>query len=266
MALFDWLVFFVALLFLGRGLEATSSGDAHPIYKACVEQCEKTGCIQDQCFNNCNFASDKRIAEGPWYLQEPFYLRWKEWDCRSDCRYHCMFSREEERQRIGDKPIKYHGKWPFRRLFGIQEPVSVALSTLNLALIFHGWLSFFILVYYKLPLRPNGKTYYEYTGLWHIYGILSMSSWFWSTVFHTRFEPCSSCDNSYRHITFLGNLGFIFRSTVTLEAVGGGRGVRYRDASRDYRFSALQGFGRCSCCMASHYCTSHIYMVEFYQR
>lgn len=67
-----------------------------------------------------------------------------------------------------------------------QEPVAVALSALNLAMQFHGWVSFFILVYYKLPLMPDKKTYYEYTGLWHIYGILSMNSWLWSAVFHSR--------------------------------------------------------------------------------
>ncbi|XP_073261651.1 uncharacterized protein [Populus alba] len=66
------------------------------------------------------------------------------------------------------------------------EPVSVALSALNLAIQFHGWVSFFILRYYKLQLTPSKKTYYEYTGLWPIYGILSMNSWFWSAVFHSR--------------------------------------------------------------------------------
>ncbi|KAH9647266.1 Post-GPI attachment to proteins factor 3 [Citrus sinensis] len=163
-----------------------SDGDADPIYKGCVEQCEKTGCVGDKCFQHCNFSSDGKPIDGPWYLQEPLYLRWKQWDCSSDCRYHCMLAREGEREKVGDKPVKYHGKWPFRRVYGIQEPVAVALSALNLSIQFHGWMSFFILLYYKLPLRPDKKTYYEYTGLWHIYGILAMNSWFWSAVFHSR--------------------------------------------------------------------------------
>ncbi|KAK6117587.1 hypothetical protein DH2020_048666 [Rehmannia glutinosa] len=104
----------------------------------------------------------------------------------SDCRYHCMLSREEERQKLGYKPHKYHGKWPFKRIHGIQEPVPVALSALNLAIQFHGWISFFILVNYKLPFRPNKKTYYEYTGLWHVYALFAMNAWFWSAVFHSR--------------------------------------------------------------------------------
>jgi hypothetical protein len=110
-----------------------------------------------------------------------------------------MLVREEERQKLGDKPVKYHGRWPFQRVYGIQEPVSVALSALNLAIQFQGWISFFILLHYKLPLLPNKKPYYEYTGLWHIYGLLAMNFWFWSAVFHSRHVEltekldCSSC-------------------------------------------------------------------------
>ena len=74
-----------------------------------------------------------------------------------------------------------------------QEPLSAALSAVNLLMHFTGWLSFFLLVNYKLPLRPQTKrTYYEYTSLWHIYAILSMNAWFWSTIFHTRYEIVQS--------------------------------------------------------------------------
>ncbi|KAK4431538.1 Post-GPI attachment to proteins factor 3 [Sesamum alatum] len=180
-----FVLFLVALLAFAGLLEA-SPGDADPVYRACVEQCEKTGCVGDKCFQHCNFSSEGNPIDGPWYLQEPLYLQWKQWDCRSDCRYHCMISREEERQKLGHKPVKYHGKWPFKRSYGIQEPVSVALSALNLAVHFQGWVSFFILVNYKLPFRPNKKTYYEYTGLWNIYAIFAMNAWFWSAVFHSR--------------------------------------------------------------------------------
>ncbi|KAF2598809.1 hypothetical protein F2Q68_00011979 [Brassica cretica] len=36
-----------------------------------------------------------------------------------------------------------------------QEPASVAFSVLSLAMHFHGWLSFFITLYYKLPLKQD---------------------------------------------------------------------------------------------------------------
>ncbi|KAK4777284.1 hypothetical protein SAY87_017471 [Trapa incisa] len=163
-----------------------SAGDADPVYRSCVAQCEESGCVGDKCFQHCKFSTDGKPFDSPLHMQEPLYLRWKQWDCQSDCRYHCMLSREEERNKIGQSPIKYHGKWPFQRIYGIQEPASVAFSALNLAVQFHGWVSFFILLYYKLPLKPNKGTFYEYTGLWHIYGLLSMNSWFWSAVFHSR--------------------------------------------------------------------------------
>lgn len=179
------ILLFVALFCLVSPLYS-SEGDADPVYRVCLEECEKTGCVGKRCFQHCKFSSDGKPIDGPWYLQEPLYQKWKQWDCQTDCRYYCMLSREEEREKLGHKPVKYEGKWPLRRVYGIQEPVSVALSTLNLAMQFHGWLSFFIQVYYKLQLRPNKRTYYEYTGLWHLYGILAMNYWFWSAVFHSR--------------------------------------------------------------------------------
>ncbi|CAN7100714.1 post-GPI attachment to proteins factor 3 isoform X1 [Brassica rapa] len=166
-------------------LEA-SEGDADPLYKSCVDQCQKTGCVGDNCFQHCKFSADGKAIDGPWYMQEPLYLRWKQWDCQSDCQYECMMTREEERKRNGEKPTKYFGKWPLKHVYGIQEPLSVAFSALDLAIQFHGWVSYFILVYYNLPLQPNRKTYYEYNGLLHIYAIIVMNSLFWSGVCHSR--------------------------------------------------------------------------------
>ncbi|GFZ08414.1 Per1-like family protein [Actinidia rufa] len=142
---------------------------------ACVEQCEKTGCVGDKYFQHCKFSSDGIPIDGPWYLQEPLYQRWKLWDCSSDCRYQCMLAREEEREKHGGRPVKYRG-----------AHFSRALSALNLVMQFQSWVSFFILVNYKFPLRPNKRTYYEYTGLLHMYALLAMNSWFWSAVFHSR--------------------------------------------------------------------------------
>ncbi|XP_010523608.1 PREDICTED: post-GPI attachment to proteins factor 3 isoform X2 [Tarenaya hassleriana] len=163
-----------------------SEGDADPLYKDCVEHCQKTGCVGDKCFLHCKFSADGKPIDGPWYMQEPLYLQWKQWDCQSDCQYECMMSREEERKKHGEKPVKYHNRWPLKRVYGIQEPVSVALCALALAIQFHGWVSYCILVYYKLPLRPDRKTYYEYNGLLHIYSLIVMNAFFWSAVCHSR--------------------------------------------------------------------------------
>uniref|UniRef100_A0A1D1XFQ2 Post-GPI attachment to proteins factor 3 n=1 Tax=Anthurium amnicola TaxID=1678845 RepID=A0A1D1XFQ2_9ARAE len=181
-----WLLLLTALGCLVGHLDA-SAGDDDPLYRSCVEQCEKTGQIGDISFQHCQYSSNASPVDGSWYEQEPLYLCWKQCNCRSDCRYHCMMQSENEREKLGLEPVKYHGKWPFKRAFVFQEPVSAALSAVNLIMHFNGWLSFFLLVYYKLPLRSQSKrTYYEYTGLWHIYGLLAMNAWFWSAIFHSR--------------------------------------------------------------------------------
>nr|KAJ0214482.1 hypothetical protein LSAT_V11C400189090 [Lactuca sativa] len=156
--------------------------------------CEKIGCVGDTCFPHCNFSSNATSH----------YLQWKQWDCQSDCRYHCMLKKEQERASLGQKPVKYHGKWPFKRVFGIQEPASVAFSALNLAMHFHGWLSFFILLHYKLPMKLDRKPYYDYAGLWHLYGLLALNSWFWSVVFHSRDVELTEKLDYFSAIALLG--------------------------------------------------------------
>lgn len=175
----------VVLLCIVRGIDA-SAGDVDPVYRACVGQCEKTGCVEETCFSHCKFTSDDVSADSPWYMQQPLYLHWKQSNCQNDCRYHCMIDRERQREEVGLGPVKYHGKWPFTRAYGIQEPVSVLFSVLNLAMHFLGWLSFYKLLRNKLPRKQNKTTYYEFATLWHIYGLLSLNSWFWSAVFHSR--------------------------------------------------------------------------------
>ncbi|ESR35442.1 hypothetical protein CICLE_v10005304mg [Citrus x clementina] len=221
MATRNWVALFVVLSCLLGVLDA-SAGDADPLYRACVKQCEETGCVGQKCFPHCKFSSDGASINGPWYMQEPLYLQWKKWDCLSDCRYNCMVDREIKRDALGHGPVKYHGKWPFIRVYGIQEPASVAFSVLNLAMHFHGWLSFFILLYYKLPLKQTKKAYYEFSPLWHIYGFLSMNSWFWSAVFHSRMEHESLCCHGSGSASHLGNLGWYHSASFSLEVVGGG--------------------------------------------
>lgn len=179
-----WVAFFVMVSWVVRVIDA-SAGDADPHYRACLQECEETGCVAQRCFPHCNFSSGGGSMDGQWFLQEPLYLQWKQWDCQGNCRYYCMVDREKEREAAGYGPVKYHGKWPFKRVYGIQEPASVAFSLLNLAMHFHGWVSLLILLFCKLPLRRDKKAYYDYASLWHIYGLLSLNSWFWSAVFHS---------------------------------------------------------------------------------
>ncbi|WZZ83259.1 hypothetical protein YC2023_103831 [Brassica napus] len=83
----------------------SSLGDADPNYRACVGECEISGCVGQLCFPQCNSSSNT----GPWYTQEPLCLQWQKWGCQGDCRYHCMVNRERERETLGQPPLKYHG-------------------------------------------------------------------------------------------------------------------------------------------------------------
>ncbi|PWA39422.1 per1-like family protein [Artemisia annua] len=181
---FYWISFFLAFS-SSLGVLHASIGDADPSYRSCLTDCETTGCVGSLCFPHCNFSSNGASVDGPWYMQEPLYIKGKQLYCQSDCRYHCMLSRENDRAASGHGPVKYHGKWPFKRVFGVQEPASVAFSVLNLVMHFHGWLSFFILLHYKLPMKSDKKPHYDYAGLWYLYGLLALNSWFWSAVFHS---------------------------------------------------------------------------------
>ncbi|KAG5574192.1 hypothetical protein H5410_054326 [Solanum commersonii] len=180
-----WITFLVVLFCLVGAFDA-SAGDADPLYRACFGQCKETGCAGETCFAHCNTPLNGSSSNDNWYLKEPLYLWLKQANCLSDCQYHCMLQRETERATHGFGPVKYHGKWPFKRVFGLQEPVSVAFSALNLAMHLHGWLSFFTLIYYKLQSNADETTCYNYTSLWHIYAFLSINSWLWSAIFHGR--------------------------------------------------------------------------------
>ncbi|KAG5607280.1 hypothetical protein H5410_028772 [Solanum commersonii] len=164
-----WVILFVSFSFLFGAFDA-SIGDIDPLYRACIVQCEKTGCAGEICLQHCKYSLLNS-------QKEPLYMQLNQRDCPTDCKYHCMVKREKKRSSLGFGPVKYYGKWPLKRIFGLQEPLSVAFSALNLAKNVQGCLSFFNL---------DKKTSYNYAALWHIYGFLSVNSCVWSVVFHSR--------------------------------------------------------------------------------
>lgn len=83
----------------------------------CVWQCETEGLTGGTAIPHC---TNETVEEGGWYTKEPLYAQWRQLNCKADCRYHCMMQREEERRLQGLGPVKYHGKWPFLRIFVFQ--------------------------------------------------------------------------------------------------------------------------------------------------
>ena len=111
------------------------------------------------------------------HLQQAWHDRLLFWSCPEECSYQCMWDTVENSYRKNGYPIQqFHGKWPFIRIFGIQEPASALFSVFNL-------------IPHILMLRRIGesipretKTYFVWLG----YCLVSINTWTWSTIFHTR--------------------------------------------------------------------------------
>jgi len=72
--------------------------------------------------------------------------------------------------------VQYHGKWPFYRFMGIQEPFSVLFSLLNFLAHWQGMARVRESIPAMYPLRPY------YLAL----GYFGLASWIFSMIFHTR--------------------------------------------------------------------------------
>ncbi len=80
------------------------------------------------------------------------------------------------RQAAGKSVTQFHGKWPFVRMLGVQEPFSVLFSLGNMAAHHRGLAKVRRHIPAGYPLRP----YYE------AFACFGIASWVFSTAFHTR--------------------------------------------------------------------------------
>lgn len=98
------------------------------------------------------------------------------WDCPAECDYTCQHIITDQRVADGEEILQFHGKWPFYRLLGMQEPFSVLFSFLNLLSHQRG------LKQLKLGIPPEYTMRYYYI----LFAYFGMSSWLFSMIFHTR--------------------------------------------------------------------------------
>ncbi|RPB22127.1 Per1-like protein [Terfezia boudieri ATCC MYA-4762] len=136
-----------------------SRGDQLAEFKECVRFCIEQNCIYD-----------------PTPL--PLHLRLLLWTCPTECDYSCQRTVTQLRlESVPQKPIEqFHGKWPFRRVLGIQEPFSVIFSLANL----------YAHVYGLESLKREVPRSYPLYGYYRLFGYMGLVCWFWSAVFHTR--------------------------------------------------------------------------------
>jgi hypothetical protein len=158
----------------------------------------------------------------------PLALRAMRWDCAADCDYLCMWAAERSKSEAaaaaGGAPApveKYHGKWPFTRLWGVQEPASVAFSLLNLAASLHCLAR----ARRRLAARPRAAAAAPppppplMARLWLLQLAVAANAWLWSSVFH-----CRDTRLTERLDYYSAGAAVAFNLFVTLVRVGGGGG------------------------------------------
>jgi hypothetical protein len=151
----------VILLVLGIPALLASRGDRSPYFQDCLYATTQNVCIQ-----------------APQLYTPTLGMSITRWSCQDDAKYQCMFQHVHHLQQHDEDLVQYYGKWPFVRLFGIQEPASVVFSLGNL----YGHVMHAALVY-KVP-----RTY-PYRWLLIGFLLVGMNTWLWSAVFHVRDMP-----------------------------------------------------------------------------
>ncbi|KAK5987392.1 Protein PER1-like protein [Cladobotryum mycophilum] len=147
----------VAVLFSGS--TNASVGDQLHEFKHCLEVCKAENC-----------------APGKEHTPIPALRRLLLWNCASECDYTCQHIVTTDRIASHHPVVQFHGKWPFYRFLGMQEPFSVLFSLGNFWAHWQGLKKIRALIPASYPLRP----YYEY------FSYFGLASWVFSSIFHTR--------------------------------------------------------------------------------
>ena len=184
----------IAVLAMRAASEAP--GHMHPHYTACESRCRAV----------CEVGLQAPPSE--------LALRLFMWSCADECAYTCMHDLEARRYESGFHPLQYHGKWPFFRVFGMQEAASVVLSLLTAAIHVIG-------VRRMLAARRRASSPTDLSSqVIAVYGVLGVVSMVLSAAFHSRDTGVTE------RLDYIG----AFLSNVALTAAIGAlwlRGARY---------------------------------------
>ncbi|CAG5011191.1 unnamed protein product [Parnassius apollo] len=181
-----------------------SEGDRSPFYQNCVKSCLKANCTDGG--RSFTPSAAKQLE-----LSSQIFL----WNCRDECRYHCMWRTVQGFQERGYQIPKFHGKWPFKRILGVQEPASAFSSLLNLAA--HVYMHAEMTRQFPVDRTPIVL-------FWHFFAAVCMNAWIWSIIFHTRDNPFTefmdyACALSMVMILFVAAIVRVFhkrRKTVAV--------------------------------------------------
>ncbi|KAJ3197412.1 Post-GPI attachment to proteins factor 3 [Irineochytrium annulatum] len=135
-----------------------SSGDRQSYYLNCVSKCKISKCRTPQ----------------PEPL--PLTLRLTFWTCEQNCQYNCMHQTTVLNIASNDRVHQFHGKWPFTRFLGLQEPASVLFSILNCYAHYRGY----------RRLRDEVPRHAAFKRLYMLNALVATHGWIWSIIFHAR--------------------------------------------------------------------------------
>jgi post-GPI attachment to proteins factor 3 len=170
------LLLIVIIVFSQINIIFASYGDKSDYFRECLTKTINYNCSLIRVENEFN-------------LNQPLYLRLLGWNCIEESKYECMWKTVDFFVTKLDLEVpQFYGKWPFIRILGIQEPASVLASILH----------FIVNLYYirQLLIRTSKYSYMKY--LWIGFGLVSLNTWLWSIIFHTRDFPFTEVRVSFK--------------------------------------------------------------------
>ncbi|XP_026742513.1 post-GPI attachment to proteins factor 3 [Trichoplusia ni] len=149
-----------------------SIGDRSSIYLNCNHRCVKENCTND---------GEKFRTKAA--QKQDIWCKLLRWSCDDECRYQCMWFTVQNFKRAGEGTPKFHGRWPFIRVMGMQEPASAFSSILNFAANAYMYKK----IQRQFPLSKARAM--PIVAFWHGFAMVCMNAWVWSTIFHMRDNP-----------------------------------------------------------------------------
>ena len=166
-----------------------SLGDESPAFRSCLLVCQgddasRFGSVLPHPIPSSSLCQKLEMS----WKNTSIALRLLHWDCERDCQYQCMWAVENTRKgQLSERyeVWKYFGKWPFIRIFGMQEPMSVFLSFGNLVANEHCLWRLWTALGMKERHEKSTNAHFMKV-LWLTHFILACNAWIWSSVFHSR--------------------------------------------------------------------------------
>ncbi|ODV95513.1 hypothetical protein PACTADRAFT_75985 [Pachysolen tannophilus NRRL Y-2460] len=169
-------------------LSSASPGDELDEFQDCVKKCDVLTCgnTMNSRFTRNEVKLFQKQQEAYKLFDEmplPLHLTLVGWDCLSNCDYQCQRIVTKKRKIDNEEIYQFHGKWPFIRVFGIQEFFSTAFSIGNFIPHYLGYKKM------KFLYLKNERQDSDFKNLYFcnlLVSIITMTAWVFSTLFHLK--------------------------------------------------------------------------------